>query len=75
MYKYLALSTPGPKYRDFDDVRAAAFAVETVRKRGANAWIGGALNSAQLGAVRDLRAVAQRGLSELEQFLMAQGVI
>jgi 7-cyano-7-deazaguanine synthase in queuosine biosynthesis len=74
-YKYLALSTPGPKYRDFDDVRAVAFAVETVRQRGADAWIGGALNSAQLGAVGDLRAVAQRGLSELEQFLIAQGVI
>jgi hypothetical protein len=74
-YKYAALSTPGPRYRDFDDVRAVAFAAETARKRGVDAWIGGALNSAQLGAVEDLRAVAQRGLSELEQFLIAQGVI
>jgi len=74
-YKYAALSTPGPRYRDFDDVRAVAFAVETVRQRGLDAWIGGALNSAQLDGAGDLRGVAQRGLSELEQFLRAQGVI
>jgi hypothetical protein len=74
-YRYSALSKPGAKYRDFDDVRAVAFAVETVRRHGVDAWIGGALNSAQLGPVADLRAVAQRGLSELEQFLTSQGVI
>jgi hypothetical protein len=74
-YKYAGLSTPGPKYRDFDDVRAVAFAVETARKRGLDSWIGGALNSTQLGGIEDLRGVAQRGLSELEQFLIAQGVV
>jgi len=40
-YKYDALSTPGPRYRDFDDVRAVAFAVETARRRGVDTWIGG----------------------------------
>lgn len=74
-YKYAALGTPGRQYRDFDDVRATAFAVEIVRLRGLDAWIGGALNTAQLGPTSALRDVAERGLSELEQFLIGQGVL
>jgi hypothetical protein len=74
-YKYDALGTPGPKHRDFDDVRAVAFAAHTVRRHGLDAWIGGALNSVQLGQTAPLRALAQRGLSELEQFLMTQGAL
>ena len=74
-YKYSALGTPGPKHKDFDDVRAAAFAVETVRQRGLDAWIGGSLNSSQLTPIGPLRDVARRGLSEIEDFLRSQGVV
>lgn len=74
-YKYAPLGAPGARHRDFDDVRSVAFAVHTVRTRGIDAWIGGALNSTQLGDTTDLRAVAQRGLSELEHFLVGQGVL
>jgi hypothetical protein len=74
-YKFAALGTPGRKYRDFDDVRSVAFAVHTVRTRGLDAWIGGALNSAQLGQTASYRATAANGLKELEQFLITQGVL
>lgn len=74
-YKYTALGTPGRKYRDFDDVRAVAYAVHTVRTRSLDVWIGGSLNSAQLGPTAPYRAVASNGLKELEQFLTAQGVL
>lgn len=74
-YKYSVLSTPDKKHRDFDDVRSVAYAVHTVRKRGLDAWVGGALNSALLGASPDARGVVDRGLKELSEFLISQGVL
>ena len=74
-YKYEDLGKPGSKHRDFDDVRSVAYAVHLVRTRGIDAWIGGALNSAQLGPTASYREVAARGLKELEQFLTTQGVL
>jgi hypothetical protein len=69
------LGTPDKKHRDFDDVRSVAFAIHTVKKRGLDAWIGGALNSAMLGASPDARGVVERGLEELSEFLTSQGVL
>lgn len=74
-YKFDALGTPDKKHRDFDDVRSVAFAIHTVKKRGLDAWIGGALNSAMLGASPDARGVVERGLEELSEFLTSQGVL
>lgn len=74
-YKYSALGTPDKHHKHFDDVRSVAHAVYTVRKRGLTGWIGGSLNSAQLGPIAPLEAVAQRGLAELETFLSAQGAL
>ena len=74
-YKYSNLGTPDKKHRNFDDVRSVAYAVHTVKQRGLDVWIGGALNSAILGASPDARDVAERGLLELSNFLTSQGVL
>jgi hypothetical protein len=75
-YRYTALATPGPRHRDFDDVRSVAVAIETVRRQGFDAWVGGALNGVQLGGdVTRYKDVAQRGLSELEAFFRSSGVL
>ncbi|MBO9501205.1 Qat anti-phage system QueC-like protein QatC [Brevundimonas sp. A19_0] len=74
-YKYDNLGLPGRKHMDFDDVRSAAYAVHLADSRGRNAWIGGSLNSAQLGPTTDLEDTALRGLAELETLLKAHGVI
>lgn len=74
-YKYAELGTLGRRHRDFDDVRSAAYAVHLVRTRGRDAWIGGTLNSAQLGPTGPLEDTAQRGLAEIEALLMAHGVV
>ena len=73
-YKYKDLSRPGIKYRASDDVRAAAMAVEYVRRNGIARWTAGSLNSAQLGDVSKYRDVAERGLKELDVFLAAASV-
>lgn len=73
-YKYKDLSRRGSDYRAFDDVRAAAMAVEYVRRNGIRRWTAGALNSAQLGDVSKYQDVAKRGLKELETFLAAAKV-
>lgn len=74
-YKFSALGTPDKKHRDFDDVRSVAYAIHSVKQRGLDAWIGGALNSAMLGASPDARGVVERGLEELSEFLISQGVL
>ena len=74
-YRYKDISRPGHRYRDFDDVRSVAMGVETVRTRGLDAWIGGALNSVQLGDVAPYRDLAERGISELEAFMIKAGVM
>ena len=75
VYKYANIGKPGHQFRDFDDVRSAAYAVHLVRTRGLEYWIGGALNSAQIDERAKAREVVERGLHEVEDFLVAQGVI
>lgn len=72
-YRFDDLGKPGPKYRDFDDVRSMAMAVRTLNSAGLEAWVGGALNSVALADRPDLSAVAERGLREIERFLSVQG--
>lgn len=73
-YKYKDLSRRGGKYRAFEDVRAAAMAVEYVRRNGIVRWTTGVLNSTQLGDVARYQDVAKRGLEEVEAFLAAANV-
>jgi 7-cyano-7-deazaguanine synthase in queuosine biosynthesis len=73
-YKYKDLSRRGSDHSAFDDVRAAAMAVEYVRRNGIERWSAGALNSAQLGDVSKYQDMAKRGLAELAAFLAAAKV-
>lgn len=73
-YKYKDLSRRGPKHRGFDDVRAAAMAIEYVRRNGIARWSASALNSAHLGNISGYQSVAARGLEELKAFLTAAKV-
>ena len=73
-YKYKDLSRRGPKYRGFDDVRAAVMAIEYVRRDGIARWSASALSSAQLGDISGYLTVAGRGLEELKAFLVAAKV-
>ena len=50
---------------DLDDVRSVAMAVETVRRYGIDALIGGAMNARMLGDVTPYREVVRRGIAEL----------
>lgn len=74
-YKYADLSRKSAKYRDFDDVRSVAMAIEAVKARGLDRWAGGALNTAQLGSVTPYGQVVQRGLDELAAFLKDMNVL
>jgi len=74
-YRFDDLGKPGPKYRDFDDVRSMAVAVRILNSTGLKGWVGGALNSVALADRANLSAVAERGLREIERFLSAQGAL
>ncbi len=74
-YRYKNIGSPGTQFRDFDDVRSVAVAIQTVRTRGLDAWIGGALNRAQLGNIASYRDIIAHGVEELEVFMKAAGVI
>jgi hypothetical protein len=74
-YRYGDLSKGGHRHRDFDDVRSIAVAISTAESRGLDAWIGGALNTAQLGDLLDYRKLADRGLAELKAFMQNTGVM
>jgi hypothetical protein len=74
-YRYKNLSQRGNRHRDFDEVRSVAVAISTAEMRGLDAWIGGALNTAQLGELLNYRNVADRGLAELKSFMQNTGVM
>jgi hypothetical protein len=74
-YRYEDLNKRGNRHRDFDDVRSVAVAVTTAESQGLDAWIGGALNTAQIGEPPDYRNVADRGLAELKAFMQSTGVM
>lgn len=74
-YRY-DISRPGHRYRDFEDVRAAAMAVGRVEAKGLKDWLGGSLNAAQLGGdTKPYEDVARRGIGELGTFLGSVGVV
>ncbi|MGV8838821.1 MAG: Qat anti-phage system QueC-like protein QatC [Bauldia sp.] len=74
-YRFDDLGRPGPRYRDFDDVRSAGVAVRTLNSAGLQGWVGGAMNSVAIPNRPDLNAVAERGLREIERFLSTQGAL
>ena len=62
-YKYDDLSLNDSKHARFDDVRSVAIAIETVRARGIDELIGGAMNGQLLGKVQPYRGVVDRGIA------------
>ena len=49
-------------------------AVLQVEEEGLESWLGAALSAPRLKDVGELRAVVERGLTELARFLQDQGV-
>jgi hypothetical protein len=74
-YRYADIEKPGPKLLDFDDVRSMAMAIETVHQRGAEGWLGSALDSLPITGRQSYIDVADRGISEMAAFLRARGVL
>ena len=73
-YVYKNISTKGASQAKFDDVRAAAMAIEEVKQDGIDAWLGTALSSSLVDEASEYKDVVRRGLLELEQFLKHSGV-
>ena len=74
-YRYKDLSIPDGKHLDFDDVRSAIFATLSVEQAGVDEWAGDALNSARLGDAAPYADLAQRGITELSEFLRSVGAM
>jgi hypothetical protein len=64
-YKYEQLGHYDDKHARFDDVRSVAIAIETVRRNGIDALIGGAMNRRLIGDTAPYRRVVENGLAEL----------
>lgn len=64
-YKYGPLGQNDARHARFDDVRSVAIAIETVRRHGIDALIGGAMNRQLLGDITSYRQVVQNGIAEL----------
>lgn len=73
-YVYESLGKQDSQHAGFDDVRAAAMAVATMKTQGISSVLGANLNSRDLPDQIPYAAVAQSGLEELAAFLQAQGV-
>lgn len=74
-YRYQDLSIKDEDHRNFDDVRSACFAVQQVKRRGLDAWIGGALSTTQVGDTTGYKALLRRGIDELSAFLTNIGAL
>ena len=64
-YKYGPLGQDDARHARFDDVRSVGIAIETVRRHGLDALIGGAMNRQLLGDTTPYRQVVQNGIAEL----------
>jgi hypothetical protein len=73
-YKYASLGQNDARHTRFDDVRSVAMAIETVRRHGVEALIGGAMNTELLGNVAPYRRVVERGIAELAVLHAGLGV-
>jgi hypothetical protein len=73
-YVYARLGKNDSNHAGFDDVRAAAMAVATMRVDGIDAVLGASLSSPFLSDPNQYAVTAARGLTELGTFFSAQGV-
>jgi hypothetical protein len=73
-YVFHDLSKDDNHHAGFDDVRAAAMAVETVRSVGIETWIGSSLDSPLIPDTGPYQKMIARGLRELKKLLTDFGV-
>lgn len=73
-YVFDDLSKDDKNHARFDDVRAAAMAVEAVRLGGIDAWIGSSLDSSMIEDTAPYHGTVDRGLNELKKLLTRSGV-
>jgi 7-cyano-7-deazaguanine synthase in queuosine biosynthesis len=73
-YVYELLGKDDSDHARFDDVRSVAMALAAVAADGFDAWLGNALSSAMIGDRAALRAMVERGLSELRTLHETYGV-
>src|SRR6185437_15781766 len=68
-YTYENLGINNAERMRFDDVRSAKMAIEQAKRMGVERWLGAALASPRITQAQDLRAMIERGLSELAALL------
>ena len=73
-YVFDDLSKDDRNHARFDDVRAAAMAIEAVRAGGIDAWIGSSLDSPLIEDTAPYLGTVDRGLKELKKLLARAGV-
>lgn len=73
-YVFDDLSKDDKNHARFDDVRAAAMAIEAVRTGGIEGWIGSSLDSPLIDDTAPYIKTVDRGLKELKKLLARAGV-
>jgi hypothetical protein len=73
-YKCNKLGKNDEYHARFDDVRSAAMGVALLQAEGIDSVVGASLTSPLIGDPSQYKQVAERGLTELGEFLTAQGV-
>ena len=73
-YVYKRIGRNDNDHARFDDVRSVAIALAAVQTEGIDAWLGHALGSPLLHDRNAVRAMLERGLSELKALHKAYGV-
>lgn len=73
-YVHENLGIRDSQHSGFDDVRAAAMAVEQVHREGLESWLGASLSTSQLGDVTPFEQTVHRGLAEIDAILKHYGV-
>ncbi len=73
-YVYADLSIDEHEHAKFDDVRAAAMAVEEVKQTGIDGWLGATFSSPLITEAPASKDVVRRGLMEVDGFLQQHSV-
>jgi 7-cyano-7-deazaguanine synthase in queuosine biosynthesis len=73
-YVYRTLSRNDKDHARYDDVRAAAMAVEGAKENGVDELLGATLSSSTIPDTSGLKQVVKRGIDELGKFLAVQRV-
>lgn len=73
-YKYDNLGIKDARHSGFDDVRSMGMAIEVVKRRGIDEWIGSGLGMLPAADRTKYASVLERGIAEIGAFLRKSGV-